>query len=77
MAGRLFSSPALELKEGSGRGTGCARAPRELVDAPGVAVVLGFPRSWPVRGEPELAGGGAKGERRREEDLARFRARVA
>ena len=70
MAGRLFGSPALEVKEGSGRGTGCARAPRELV-------VLGFPRSWPVRGEPELAGGGAKGERRREEDLARFRARVA
>ena len=45
---------------------------------PGVtAVVLGLPWSWPVRGEPELAGGGAKGERRQEEDLARFRARIA
>ena len=39
--------------------------------------MLGFPRSWPVRGEPELAGGGAKGERHREEDLAQFRARIA
>ena len=47
------------------------------MDASGVAVVLGFPRSWPVRGEPELAGGGAKGERRREEVWVRFRARGA
>ena len=47
------------------------------MDAPGVAVVLGLPRSWPVRGELELAGGGAEGERRREEDLVRFRARGA
>ena len=31
------------------------------MDASGVAVGLGLPRSWPVRGEPELAGGGAKG----------------
>ena len=49
-----------------GRGTGRARAPRELVDASGVAVVLDLPWSWPVHGEPELAGGGTKGERRRE-----------
>ena len=33
------------------------------MDASGVAVVLGLLRSRPVRGEPELAGGGAKGER--------------
>ena len=43
----------------------------------GVAVRLGLLRSWPVRGEPELAGGGAKGERRREEVWVQFRARGA
>ena len=47
------------------------------MDDPGVAVRLGLLRSWPVRGEPELAGGGAKGERRREEVWVRFRAREA
>src|SRR6185437_2273310 len=35
-----------------GRGTSRARAPREREEAPGVAVVLGLPRIWPVRGEP-------------------------
>ena len=47
------------------------------MDASGVAVVLGLLWSWPVRGEPELAGGGAKGKRRREEVWVRFRARGA
>ena len=58
---------------------GRARAPREREDVPGVAVVLGLPLGWPVRGEPELAGGGAEGERRRERDWdwVRFRARGA
>ena len=27
--------------------------------------MLGLPLGWPVRGEPELADGGAEGERRR------------
>ena len=61
----MFGSPALEAKEAQGRGTGHARAPRELEDAPGVAVVLGLLLGWPVRGELELAGGGAKEEWRR------------
>ena len=43
------------------------------MDASGVAVVFGLLRSWPVHGEPELAGGGAKGERRREGVWVRFR----
>ena len=47
------------------------------MDASGVAVVLGLLRSWPVRGEPELAGGGARRERRREGVWVRFRARGA
>ena len=47
------------------------------MDASGVAVVLGLLRSWPVRGEPELAGGGTKGERRREKVWVQFRARGA
>jgi len=54
-----------------------ARAPREHEDAPGVAVVLGLPLGWPVRGEPELAGGGAEEERRRERVWVRFCARGA
>ena len=73
----MFGSPALEAKEARGRGTGRVRAPRELEDAPGVAVGHGLPLGWPVRGEPELAGGGAEGERRRERDWVRFRARGA
>ena len=56
---------------------GRARAPREREDAPGVAVVLGLPLGWPVRGEPELAGGGAEGERRQERVWVRFRTRGA
>ena len=35
-----------------GRGMSCARAPREREGAPGVAIMLGLPRIWPVRGEP-------------------------
>ena len=34
----------------------------------------GLPLGWPVHGEPELAGGGAGGERRRERVWVRFRA---
>jgi len=45
-------------------------------DAPRVALVHALPLGWPVRGEPELAGGGAEGERRRERDWVRFSARV-
>ena len=54
-----------------------ARAPREHEEAPGVALVHDLPLGWPVRGELELAGGGAKGERRREREWVRFRARGA
>ena len=51
-----------------------AQAPREREDAPGVALVHALPLGWPVRGEPELAGGGVEGKRRRERDWVRFRA---
>jgi len=60
-----------------GRGTSHARAPREREEAPGVALVHGLPLGWPVRGEPELAGGGAEGERRWESVWVRFRVRGA
>ena len=50
---------------------------RESEEAPGVALVHGLPLGWPVRGEPELAGGGAEGERRRGWVWARFCARGA
>ena len=36
-----------------------------------------LPLGWPVRGEPELADGGAEGERRRERVWVRFRTRGA
>ena len=36
------------------------------MEASGLAVVLGLLRNRPVRGELELAGGGAEEERRRE-----------
>ena len=39
--------------------------------------MLGLPLGWLVRGEPELAGGSAEGERRREREWVRFRARGA
>ena len=43
----------------------------------GVALVHGLPLGWPVRGEHELAGGGAEGERRRGCVWAPFRTRGA
>ena len=54
-----------------------ARAPREHEEAPGVALVHGLPLGGPVRGELELAGGGAEGERRLGWVCARFSARGA
>ena len=39
-------------RKARGRRTSRTRTPREREEAPGVAVVLGLPRIWPVRGEP-------------------------
>jgi len=64
-------------RRAQGRGTSCLRAPREHEEAPGVALVHGLPLGWPVRGEPELAGGGAEGEWQRGWVWARFSARGA
>jgi hypothetical protein len=77
MAEKKFGRRWCRRSRVRGRGTSRARAPREREEAPEVALVHGLPLVWPVRGEPELAGGGAEGERRRGWVWARFSTRGA
>ena len=77
MAEKKFGRRWCRRSRARARGTSLARAPREREEAPGVALVHDLPLGWPVRSEPELADGGAEGERRRGWVWARFGAREA